>query len=85
MKIIIYVDFSNEKFNKDFALSGRLTGAGHTVLLVTNDRQLADSMGTYDMVLRGFSCKKDLSSLDKSTYILNNDEDLVSLDDILKG
>ena len=85
MKIIIYVDFSNGEFNKDFALSGRLTGTGHTVLLVTNDGQLADSMGTYDLVLRGFSCKKNLSKIDKPTYTLNNDEDLVLLDEILKG
>ena len=49
MKIIIYVDFSNAEFNKDFALSNRLTGAGHTVLLVTNDGQLIDSMEAYDL------------------------------------
>ena len=85
MKIIIYVDFANAEFNKDFALSNRLTGDGHTVLLVTNDGQLIVSMGAYDLVLSGFSCKKDLSIIDKSTYSINTDEDLDGLDIILKG
>ena len=85
MKIIIYVDFSNAEFNKDFALSNRLTGAEHTVLLVTNDGQLRDSMGAYDLVLSGFSCKKDLSNMGKPTYKINTEDDLKGLDEILKG
>ena len=85
MKIIIYVDFSNAEFNKDFSLSNRLTSEGHTVLLVTTDGQLNASMGAYDLVLSGFSSKKDLSFIDKPTYVLNADEDLQGLSDILKG
>lgn len=85
MKIIIYVDFSNAEFNKDFALSNKLTGDGHTVLLVTNDGQLNDGMGAYDLVLSGFSCKKDLSNIDKPTYVINTEDDLNGLYNILKG
>ncbi len=85
MKIIIYVDFSNGEFNKDFTLSNRLTGEGHTVLLVTTDGQLSASMGAYDLVLSAFSCKKDLSNLDKPTYTIKTEEDLQGLNEFLKG
>ena len=85
MKIIIYVDFSNGEFNKDFSPSNRLTSEEHTVLLVTTDGQLNASIGAYDLVLSGFSCKKDLSYLDKPTYSIKKEEDLQGLSEILKG
>ena len=31
------------------------------------------------------SCKKNLSNIDKSTYVINADEDLKGLNEILKG
>lgn len=54
MKIIITVDFSNNKFNSDFALSNALLGE-HTVLLVTSEEQLKSSLPAYDMVIIGLS------------------------------
>lgn len=54
MKIIITVDFSNSKFNSDFALSNALL-TEHTVLLVTSEEQLMSSVPAYDIVVVGLS------------------------------
>ncbi len=67
MKIIIYVDFSHKDFNKDFMLSQSLL-PDHTVLLVTNKEQLSSSIGTYDLVLLGFSCAEGVSVTGKPVF-----------------
>lgn len=64
MKIIIYVDFKHNDFNKDFMLSQSLLSM-HTVLLVTNKEQLNSSIGAYDLVLLGFSCNEKLEGISK--------------------
>lgn len=60
MKIIIYVDFKSNKFNKDFKLSNALLEE-HNVLLVTNTRQLADAIDNYDILILGYSVDFDIS------------------------
>ena len=57
MKIILSVDFSNPKFNNDFALSNVLLQE-HTILMVTNQQQLDDAVKDYDLVLFGRSSKE---------------------------
>ncbi len=84
MKIIIYVDFANSEFNRDFALSSELT-LEHTVLLVTSREQLDSSIGSYDLVLQGFSCNEEISALEKPLLNLHIENDLVELENILKG
>ena len=84
MKIIIYVDFSGKDFNKDFALSNSLTNE-HTVLLVTNMEQLHNSMGAYDLILRGFSSTEDLSDLGREVIELTSEESIEILNKRLKG
>lgn len=72
MKIIIYVDFKNKDFNKDFTLSQSLLSE-HTVLLVTNMEQLRSSIGTYDLILLGFSCVDKLDGLSIPVYDLKTE------------
>ena len=63
MKIIITVDFSNNKFNSDFSLSNVLLQE-HTVLLVTNKTQLKIARKSYDLIVSGYSS----FDLDKQVY-----------------
>lgn len=82
MKIIIYVDFKNKDFNKDFTLSQSLLDE-HTVLLVTNVEQLHSSIEAYDLVLLGFSCNESIEGLSKPAYDLKTDQ-VNKLKNILK-
>lgn len=82
MKIIIYVDFKNKDFNKDFMLSQSLLNE-HTVLLVTSVEQLHSSMGAYDLILLGFSCSEKFDGLDKPVYDIKI-EPISKLKNILK-
>lgn len=66
MKIIITVDFSNNKFNSDFSLSNVLLQE-HTVLLVTNKTQLEIARKSYDLIVSGYSS----FNLDKPDYDIN--------------
>ncbi|MBE5738321.1 MAG: hypothetical protein E7354_01105 [Clostridiales bacterium] len=84
MKIIIYVDFKDEKFNRDFALSQKLT-AENTVLMVTNDEQLYSSIDSYDILLFGFSCEAKSVSIEKTIMDLVSDASLEELEKLLKG
>lgn len=54
MKIIIIVNFANDKFNNDFNLSNALLNK-HTVLMVSNVRQLIEAQSHYDLVIIGQS------------------------------
>ena len=73
MKIIIFVDFKSVKFNKDFALSNALLEE-HSVLLVTNTRQLADAIENYDVLMLGYSVDVDIT--------LNFNKPVINLQDI---
>ncbi|MBE5757430.1 MAG: hypothetical protein E7345_00675 [Clostridiales bacterium] len=55
MKILIYVNYSNKEFNKDFSYANLLIEKGHNVLLVTNDVQLNSAKDYYDILLWGYS------------------------------
>lgn len=83
-KIIIYVDFSGEDFNKDFKLSQELA-VDNTVLMVTNLEQLHSSIGTYDLVLIGFSSAGKLENVFKPVFDLKVTEQYNKALDILKG
>ena len=56
MKIVVFVDYSNAEFNKDFALSNALLERGHQVFLVSNNEQLQYYVsGGMDKLIRGYS------------------------------
>ncbi len=83
-KIIIYVDFSGEDFNKDFKLSQDLA-VDNTVLMVTNLEQLHSSIGAYDLVLIGFSSAGRLDNISKPVFDLKIMEQYNKVLDVLKG
>ena len=55
MKIVIFVDYSNSEFNKDFKLSNMLISRGHNVFLAINDRQFAELKNNCDKAVKGYS------------------------------
>ena len=63
MRLLLSVDFSNKNFNSDFMLSNALLSE-HTVLLVTNQKQLEDAYPSYDLLIVGKSSWK----FDKDKY-----------------
>lgn len=54
MNILFTVNFSNSNFYKDFKLSNALLNK-HTVLMITNEKQLNDALSTYDLIVVGES------------------------------
>lgn len=54
MKIIITVNFANDKFNRDFEISNALLSK-HTVLMVTSSIQLINAINDYDIIIIGQS------------------------------
>lgn len=83
-KIIIYVDFTSEEFNKDFKLSQELA-VENTVLMVTSLEQLHSSIMTYDMVLIGFSSCEKFEAMDKPIMDLKVNKDWDKVKEMLKG
>ena len=75
MKIVIYVDYSNDLFNKDFALSNALLDKGHQVFLVTSYEQLSQYINNgMDNLIRGYSAHSiEISAeyIDAFNYILD--------------
>lgn len=63
MRLLLSVDFSNKDFNSDFMLSNALLSE-HTVLLVTNQKQLEDAYPSYDLLIIGKSSWK----IEKENY-----------------
>jgi hypothetical protein len=55
MKIVIYVDYSNNQFNKDFELSNKLISSGHNVFLAINDNQFEELKKNCDKAVLGHS------------------------------
>ena len=78
MKIIIFVDFSNENFNKDFSFSNALIGKGHTVLFVNSFEQLNSAYMSYDLLIYGYSYSND-KMFDKITSREIKDVDIENL------
>lgn len=54
MKIVIFVDFKSNEFNKDFTLSNALLNK-HTVFLVSNNNQLEGLKDSFDKLVLGYS------------------------------
>lgn len=57
MKIVIYVDYSNAEFNKDFVMSNLLLGENHNVFLAVNNFQFENLKHKCDLSLIGHSMK----------------------------
>ena len=55
MKIVIYVDYSNKNFNKDFEIANMLIERGHNVFLAINDDQFNDLKNRCDKAVKGYS------------------------------
>lgn len=55
MKIVIFVDYASNKFNKDFQVSNRLVSEGHNVFLAVNSTQFDDLKGKCDRAYLGYS------------------------------
>ena len=75
MRLLISVDFSNKNFNSDFTLSNDLLSE-HTVLLVTNIKQLEDAYPSYDLLIIGKSSweieKENYRCIDYNDYETSN-------------
>lgn len=79
MKVVIYVDYVNANFNKDFMLANALLSREHNVFLVINDNQLHMYDGKLDILLIGFSSNVKPA---KYEYIdLDND---LTIDDVIE-
>lgn len=63
MKIVLYVDFGNCNFNKDFELSSMLLSRGHNVFLASNLNQLEYLATKCDRVVCGYSGKENKLSI----------------------
>lgn len=79
MKIIITVNFANDKFNNDFNLSNALLNK-HTVLMVSSNEQLIEAKNHYDLVIIGQSSQDiDMNNLKDIEYLdANKDKDKIN-------
>ena len=55
MKIVIYVDYSNSQFNKDFQVSNMLIDKGHNVFLAVTEEQFEYFKDKCDRSFVGYS------------------------------
>jgi hypothetical protein len=82
MNIVIYVNYSEKEFNKDFSIANVLLKE-HNVFFAINGRQLSDFYPKCDLLIRGISAKNtDLNGykfydLQEDTY-LNDIQKFVS-------
>jgi len=79
MKIIIFVDFSSDEFNKDFQVSQELINLENTVLLVNNSVQLNSAYSSYDILLLGNSFSGNIEFNNLKTINIKN----LNIDDLL--
>lgn len=77
MNIVIYVNYSDINFNKDFEIANVLL-TEHNVFFAINDRQLNDLYDKCHILIRGLSVKG--TSLSQFTYYDLNEN--TYLDDI---
>lgn len=61
MKIVIYVDYSNSQFNKDFQVSNQLIEQGHNVFLAVNEGQFEELKKNCDKAFRGYSYSGEIA------------------------
>ena len=71
MNIVIYVNYSDSNFNKDFEIANVLL-LEHNVFFAINNRQLDDLYKKCDILLRGLSAKDII--LSQFTYYDLNDK-----------
>ncbi len=74
MKIVIYVDYSNKEFNKDFMLSNTLIARGHNVFLAVNDEQFKELSLKCELSLIGISYNKNFEGIKKITKFMSIDD-----------
>ena len=67
MKIVIYVDYANAQFNKDFKLANVLIEHGHNVFFAVNDEQFEYFKDKCDKSICGYSQTKISYNADIST------------------
>ena len=81
MKIIIFIDFASNEFNKDFIISNALLSEGHAVLLVNSMIQLESAYKSYNIVLWGNSYSGDFNFDKLCTYNVKglNIEEILNL------
>lgn len=83
MKIILTVNFSDKKFNNDYKLSVSML-AEHSVLLVTDEKQLKSACPFYDILIIGQSSflfdKGDLGDI-KVIHALDDTQKTIALID----
>lgn len=77
MNIVIYVNYSDSQFNKDFKIANELLKV-HNVFFAINDIQLKDLYNKCDILVRGMSAK-NINLYEYRYYDLN---EFTYLDDI---
>jgi hypothetical protein len=71
MKIVIYVDYSNVKFNNDFNISNELISLGHNVFLAVNDTQFEELKKNCDKAVLGYSFNETIEGIISIKQALN--------------
>ena len=80
MKIVIYVDYSNVEFNRDFRMSNELIALGHNVFLAVNDNQFEELKKNCDKAILGFSTiNSNHVDCNLKLHKINNIEDAIDL------
>ena len=72
MKIVIFVDYSHEQFNKDFQLSNMLIEKGHNVFLAINQEQCEYLKKNCNVAVLGYSFNFENKSLNLLSLSKNN-------------
>lgn len=80
MKIVIYVDYANDQFNKDFKLANVLIEHGHNVFFAVNDEQFEYFKGKCDLTINGYSMYGRTAVLDTNIEFNNQ----ISIDEIME-
>lgn len=77
MKIVIYVDYTNVEFNKDFKIANDLIIQGHNVFLAVSKNQFNQLREKCDICLLGYSAYSKVKEY--SEVVIVNDEILRNL------
>jgi len=83
MKIIIFVNYKSQEFNKDFTLANELI-KNHSVFLVTSVEQLNEAEPHYDVILLGYSCDEIDYNFTKKHYKIKNSDTIADIINNLK-
>lgn len=79
MNIVIYVNYSDKEFNKDFSIANVLLKE-HNVFFAINNTQLTDFYSKCDLLIRGVSAK----NIDLENYKFYDLHENTYLEDIQK-